>query len=335
MVQRSNMKPDANGQIEFSKCVLESGNSDLIAEEGEWFTIDIKNLFDTSVIILNGYDLDRLIGFMLNKDDIYTRIKQRLGYFSTVLNQIIHKAIYQMKLGELAQISFEIDPNALDESFTKNNLNNEVVFLDLKFQIKLVSVEKSANPSDNLIYKLNENHLFDLCKEHKNEANDLYKQNHIRTAFQRYHKAISYLIIAEQILKEKQKCFGENNFDESLESNLETSDQTEKLRKQFLETKSLLYSNLAMCQLRNNNYEMALINCTKCLELDKSNLKALFRRAQARTGLNDYDEALVDYNLALKLDPSNPEIKQKKAQVEHLKKNYNQTISSNLKKFFS
>lgn len=89
-----------------------------------------------------------------------------------------------------------------------------------------------------------------------------------------------------------------------------------------------------MCQLKNNNYEMTIINCTKCLEIDKLNLKALFRRAQARTGKNDYDEALADYNLALKLDPNNNEIKQRISHVEHLKKAYNQTISSNLKKFF-
>lgn len=199
---------DSDDQIEFTKCILEKGILDSIVEEGEWFSIEIKKEFDISILKPYGYDLDSLIGFKLNNDNSFTKVRLRLGFFTSVLNQIIHKAIYQMKLKELARVSFEIDPEYLDESLnkrpTKNGSNNkEKIFLDLCFDICLVEIESNGNRANNVVYKLNEDQLYAICLEHKNDANELYKKNLIRTAFQRYRKAISFLIIAQQMISEK------------------------------------------------------------------------------------------------------------------------------------
>jgi RNA polymerase II-associated protein 3 len=45
------------------------------------------------------------------------------------------------------------------------------------------------------------------------------------------------------------------------------------------------------------------------LELDSKNVKALFRRGQARAEMNEFDEGLRDLNAAAALEPANAEVK--------------------------
>ena len=45
---------------------------------------------------------------------------------------------------------------------------------------------------------------------------------------------------------------------------------------------SVSYTNLALCYIRINQPEKAKQDCTKALSLEKDNVKALFRRAQAK-----------------------------------------------------
>lgn len=325
---------DINEPVDFTLNILEKGDQNVIVEEGEFFTLEIKKLFDTSVLRSLGYDLDNLIGFIIDKNELPTSVRQRLGFFNTFLNEIIHRAIFKMKLNELSELSFEINPDLFDESFSYKNKHHlkEIVYLDLKFQLKITNVEK-LRPYECVIYKQDENQLFKLCLEHKTEANELFKKSHIYTAFKRYHKSISYLIIADQLINDKTSQKEQNEMSESCEN--EILNKLNDLKKQLKEQKAILHSNLAMCQLKSGNYDMAIINCTKCLEIDCNNVKALFRRAQARTGRNDYDEALEDYRAALKIDPNNQEIKNKVMHVENLKKTYNDAISGRLKKLFS
>ncbi|CAF0706673.1 unnamed protein product [Brachionus calyciflorus] len=324
---------EPDDQVDFTLCVLEPGDLNTIVEEGEWCTIEITKLFDTSILKSLGFDLDNLLGFILNKNDTPTSIRLRLGYFNTFLNQIIHKSIYKMKLNERSHLSFEVNPHLLDESLAISDKHHlkEVIFLDLKFDIRLTNVEKLKS-YETCIYKLTEDQLYNLSMEHKLDANEIFKKNHIRTAFQRYRKAISYLIIADQIIKEK---IAQKEDEMSENNEVEIADRLNELKKRINDQRALLYSNLAMCQLKNGNYDMAVINTTKCLEIDSKNVKALFRRAQARTGRNDFDEALEDYKRALNLDPNNQDIKNRIHHVETLKKTYTQAISKNLKKFFS
>lgn len=325
---------DVTEPIDFTLNVIEDGNSSIIVEEGEFFTLEIKKLFDLTFLKSLGHDLDNLIGFILNKNETVTTIRQRLGFFNSVLNEIIHRAIYKMKLNQFCELSFEINPDRFDESFSfkKKHHLKEIVYLDLKFQLRITNIEK-LNPYRCVIYQQDENQLFNLCLEHKSDANELFKKSYFLTAFKRYHKSISYLIIADQLINDKISEKEKNEMSELGED--EVLQNLNSLKLQIKEQKAILHSNLAMCQIKNCNYDMAIINCTKCLEIDQSNVKALFRRAQARTGRNEYDEALEDYRTALKFDPSNLEIKNKIAHVESLKKSYSDAISGRLKKLFS
>jgi tetratricopeptide (TPR) repeat protein len=313
-----------SNQIDFTKNVIEAGLSENLVEEGEWFEIEAKLMFDKLVLSTLVHDSDRLIGFNLNNDQLKT-VRMRMGYFNSQICKILQTIIRGMRLNEKAQISFELDPDLLDESFRedKQSKKSEKIYLDLKFEIFLKTIEKSAIP----VYKLNINHLLAISNEHKLEANELFKCNLILTAFHRYHKAISYLIIAEHSVNEKQKEQKELSEQEEEQDDAVSAIQISKI-------KSQLYSNLAACQLRGNNYKMAIKNCTKCLEIDKTNVKALFRRSTANTAIKEFELASQDLKQAIQFEPNNIEVKKNLTYVESLQRQYNQVMSNNLKKMF-
>lgn len=312
---------DASDDVEITKCTFVEGDPDFIVREGQWFKIECKRMFDSSLLSIHNRDFDSLIGFSTDKEK-YTEVRLRMGYFKTQLERILHNAIRQMRLNESAQISFEVDPDLLDESLTnlkKNHDKSEKIYIDLKFDINLIDIENEASGYIE-IYNLNEKQLYEIAMEHKTEANDLFKKNIIRTAFQRYHKSISNAIIANQVIKSKE------------EEGIEINDQ--ELKNNLLKLKSQLHLNMAACQLKTSNYEMVIKNCNKCLELDNLNEKALFRRATALIAINEFDKAINDLKLGLTIDPSaeNTDIKQKLALAEKLRKEYETKMASRLKK---
>jgi len=65
------------------------------------------------------------------------------------------------------------------------------------------------------------------------------------------------------------------------------------------------FSNLAMCHLRLGNIEKARIWCTKALNMDPENVKALFRRGKCNLQLGILDEARSDLERVLSQEPNN------------------------------
>lgn len=71
--------------------------------------------------------------------------------------------------------------------------------------------------------------------------------------------------------------------------------------------------NLSACYLRLARYSDCVLACSAVLELDGDNVKALFRRAQARStavssGTTDHMEAALDLKRAHTLSPGNREV---------------------------
>ena len=187
-----------SNEIDFTKTIIEHGDPSYIVEEGEWFEFESKLLFDKSCLKRSlANDPDCLIGFNLNSDNL-TLVRQRLGYFNSQITKILQRIIQTMRLNEKAHISFELDPDLLNESFQNEKVDNKI-YLDLKFEIILTKIEKN-DPNQSLIYNLKADQLLTLSNEHKTDANELFKNSFVLTAFQRYHKAMSYLIIAEQMI---------------------------------------------------------------------------------------------------------------------------------------
>ena len=76
---------------------------------------------------------------------------------------------------------------------------------------------------------------------------------------------------------------------------------------QIKELKLTHFNNLAMCHLKKDNWQKAHTNCTKALELDPKNVKALFRRGKCNAQLGHLDEAKEDLDQVIQLQPDNKE----------------------------
>lgn len=63
-----------SNQIDFTKHVIETGLADQLVEEGEWFEIEAKLMFDKSVLrtVATPHDAHRLLGVDLNSDHLKT-----------------------------------------------------------------------------------------------------------------------------------------------------------------------------------------------------------------------------------------------------------------------
>jgi len=63
--------------------------------------------------------------------------------------------------------------------------------------------------------------------------------------------------------------------------------------------------NMSLINLKMNETADCIKNCDKVLEKDLTNVKALYRKAQAYQQRKDFDEAIDIYNKVAELDPTN------------------------------
>merc|ERR1719399_1742382 len=95
-----------------------------------------------------------------------------------------------------------------------------------------------------------------LVMGNKSEGTDLFKGGNIKDAVQRYARALAHC-----------EKFVDINTDDD--------------KKEVADVQLSLYLNCAMCYLKLDNPDKAADNCTRALEIDGGNVKALFRRASA------------------------------------------------------
>lgn len=79
-------------------------------------------------------------------------------------------------------------------------------------------------------------------------------------------------------------------------------------RAQLKELRKSAWLNLAAVELKRGHLREAEKNATKVLEADPANVKALYRRAQALTGLQDLLEAERDVKAALEVEPASTDL---------------------------
>ncbi|KAM3366962.1 hypothetical protein ACQJBY_015945 [Aegilops geniculata] len=201
--------------------------------------------------------------------------------FKTDEEQVIEgldTTVLTMKKGEVA--SARIPPeHAFGSTETKLDLAvvppNSTVF----YEVELVSFEKEKESWD---LKSNSEKIEAAAKK-KDEGNAWFKMGKYAKASKRYEKAAKYI--------EYDSSFSEDE------------------KKQSKAVKISIKLNNAACKLKLKDYKEAEKLCTKVLELESTNVKALYRRAQAYTELVDLELAELDIRKALEIDPDNREVK--------------------------
>uniref|UniRef100_A0A453BTM5 peptidylprolyl isomerase n=2 Tax=Aegilops tauschii subsp. strangulata TaxID=200361 RepID=A0A453BTM5_AEGTS len=201
--------------------------------------------------------------------------------FKTDEEQVIEgldTTVLTMKKGEVA--SARIPPeHAFGSTETKLDIAmvppNSTVF----YEVDLVSFEKEKESWD---LKSNAENIEAAAKK-KDEGNAWFKMGKYAKASKRYEKAAKYI--------EYDSSFSEDE------------------KKQSKAVKISIKLNNAACKLKLKDYKEAEKLCAKVLELESTNVKALYRRAQAYTELVDLELAELDIKKALEIDPDNREVK--------------------------
>ncbi|OAY34838.1 peptidyl-prolyl cis-trans isomerase FKBP62 [Manihot esculenta] len=214
--------------------------------------------------------------------------------FKTDEEQVIgglDKAVMSMKKGEVAQLTI-----APEHAFGSSELKQELAVVPpnstVYYEVELVSFVKEKESWD-----MNTQEKIEAAGKKKEEGNALFKAGKYALASKRYEKAVKYI-----------------EYDSSF------SDEEKKQAKAL---KIACNLNNAACKLKLKEYKQAEKLCTKVLEMDSRNVKALYRRAQAYIQLVDLDEAELDIKKALEIDPENREVRLEYKTLKEKMREYN------------
>ncbi|KAK9757208.1 hypothetical protein RND81_01G148200 [Saponaria officinalis] len=226
--------------------------------------------------------------------------------FRTDEEQVIDgldRAVVTMKKGEVALLT--IAPEyAFGSSESKQDLAVIPPNSTLTYEVELVSFEKEKESWD-----MSTPEKIEAAGKKKEEGNALFKAGKYVRASKRYEKAVKYI-----------------EYDTSF------SDEEKKQCKALKVSCNL---NNAACKLKLKDYKQAEKLCTKVLELDSVNVKALYRRAQAYIHLADLELAEFDIKKALEIDPNNREVKLEYKTLKEKIREYNRKDAQLYGKMFS
>lgn len=204
---------------------------------------------------------------------------------------VLERAVKTMKKGEHALITIQPE-YAFGSSESQQELAVVPANSTVCYEVEMVSFVKEKESWD-----MNTQEKIEAAGKKKEEGNVLFKACKYARASKRYEKAVKFI--------EYDSSFGDE----------------EKQQSKLLKINCNL--NNAACKLKLKDYKHAEELCTKVLELDDRNVKALYRRAQAYIQLVDLDLAEMDIKKALEIDPDNRDVKMEYRVLKQKIREYN------------
>ncbi|CAI8002490.1 FK506-binding protein-like, partial [Geodia barretti] len=185
-------------------------------------------------------------------------VEMKLGEALEPLYLVLDDALAAMKEGEVCRL--EPVPRALAGDL--HDLPIDVV--SLSYTLSLVSFTRARQ-----LWEMETSEILSLASRHKERGGKLFQEGQEGAAAVCYSRAAKLAAAAEG--------GGEG---------------------EFKDLQVALGLNLAACQLKLGQADHASSNCSRVLELDPGNVKALYRRGVARMRLGDLDEAEEDLRQA-------------------------------------
>ncbi|XP_059632083.1 peptidyl-prolyl cis-trans isomerase FKBP62-like [Cornus florida] len=203
----------------------------------------------------------------------------------------LDRAVKTMKKQEIAlvmiQPEYAFGPSEAAQELAVVPANSTIYY-----EVELVSFVKEKESWD-----MNTQEKIEAAGKKKEEGNALFKSGKYERASKRYEKAVNFI-----------------EYDSSF---------SEEEKQQAKVLKVTCNLNTAACKLKLKDYKQAEKLCTKVLEIDSRNVKALYRRAQAYIQLVDLDLAELDIKKALEIDPNNKDVKIEYKNLKEKVKEYN------------
>ncbi|KAL5809823.1 hypothetical protein ACOSQ4_026391 [Xanthoceras sorbifolium] len=202
------------------------------------------------------------------------------------INEGLDRAIMTMKKDEQAIVTISAEYLSSHEVSKMVSANAM-----LHYEVKLLDFTKEKP-----FWKMDTQEKIEACQRKKHDGNLLFKDGKFWRASKKYEKAVKFIEF-DHSFSEDEKCLA----------------------------KGLMIScnlNNAACKLKLEEYSQASKLCTKVLEVDPSNVKALFRRSQAYLKTNELEKAEADIKRALTIDPNNREVKVEYKELKEKQRQY-------------
>jgi peptidylprolyl isomerase len=159
----------------------------------------------------------------------------------------------------------------------------------LKFEVELLGKKEKVKEK----WEFDYHERVEKAKILKDQGNDLVKAGKISEARKEcYAEALSWVE----------------------DDPVDDSDFNETAR-ELRQLKLQIFSNLAMCDLKAQDWSSAITNCNEALKIDPVNIKALFRRASARLSYGILEDAMKDVQKGLEIEPGNKDLKTLEAKI--------------------
>lgn len=314
----------------FTKVTLSKGNGFSVPQTGS--QCKIKIIADKANLV-SGLDEEQIKEIVV-------------GNFDEPVDQIIHDCIRTMKEKENCCIEFFLPADITASKSFEASVKTENENIPIKHSSKNsrtlysnIDIQQSPSLQMNNSYlndemPLNNKHriqfqllsftrgeeIFEIspaekwnhANYHKQQGVDLYNRGLYKYAFNQFGLAVKYIISLEH-----------DDFSSCKES---IAINTLKLS---------CYLNLSACQMKHENFKSAVVNCSKALNLQANNTKALFRRGAAYIQLQEYEKAKDDLIAAQQLEPNNQAIVKQLQLLKSRVQKLNQYYASAMKKMFS
>ncbi|KAJ4706723.1 Peptidylprolyl isomerase [Melia azedarach] len=202
------------------------------------------------------------------------------------INEGLDRAILTMKKQEQAMVTVSTEylcSHEVSETVPANSV--------LHYEVKLIDFTK-----ENQFWKMDTQEKIEACERKKHDGNLLFRAGKFWRSSKKYEKAAKFI-----------------EFDHSFTDDEKTLANGLRIS---------CYLNNAACKLKLEEYSEASRLCTKVLELDPLNVKALFRRSQACLKTSELEKAEADVKRALTIDPNNKDVKVMYKELKEKQKEY-------------
>ncbi|KAF9375419.1 hypothetical protein CPB97_011470 [Podila verticillata] len=117
---------------------------------------------------------------------------------------------------------------------------------------------------------------------HKDQGNEAFKQGDMKQALTQYHHAVLGLSGLDNKMSGMGMLSGMGAPSPGGNNNGSGGPATDDQKNEIKTNLAVVYANMGACHLKNQNYKRAIEVCNKALQHDPANVKAKFRRAQAK-----------------------------------------------------
>ncbi|OAY23052.1 hypothetical protein MANES_18G047900v8 [Manihot esculenta] len=198
----------------------------------------------------------------------------------------LDRAAATMKKGERAILT--ISPEyGFGNMEIKKDLATVPPFSVLVCEVEMLDFVKQRAP-----WEMNNQEKIETAHKEKEGGNLLFKSGKYQRAAKKYDKAADYVV--------EEGSFGDD--EQKLVKSLRVS----------------CWLNGAACSLKLDDFQGAINLCSKVLDIEFNNVKALYRRAQAYIQTADLISAELDIKKALEVDPQSREVKSLQTTLKQL-----------------